>query len=555
MNPTASANVAAHLPEMARLQPEAAAIFIPQGLDAQKQTSYAKYTFAELDHESSRMATALESLGVKRGVRAVLMVPPGFEFFALTFALFKIGAVPVLVDPGMGVKNLKVCLAEAQPQAFIGIPKAHLARLVLGWGKPTVKILLTVGRRLFWGGSSLATILSKVPFDQQYATATTADDETAAILFTSGSTGVPKGAVYSHGNFSAQVEMLRQVYDIRPGEIDLPTFPLFALFAPALGMTSVVPEMDFTRPADVNPVKIIAAIEKFQITTMFGSPALINRVGRYGEDQGVKLPSLKRAISAGAPVPASVLERFTNMLSAEAQVFTPYGATEALPVCSIGSTEILAETRHATDQGRGVCVGKPVPNIELEIISISDEPIADWDSNLKLGVGEIGEIVVKGPQVTQSYFNRTESTALGKIADPDHDGFYHRMGDLGYRDEKGRIWFCGRKAHRVVTERETLFTIPCEAVFNTHQDVFRTALVGVGAPGQARPVLCIELEKGVDTSRLAAIHQELLTIGAELEVSRNIKSFLFHPAFPVDIRHNAKIFREKLAVWAGEQLS
>lgn len=193
-------------------------------------------------------------------------------------------------------------------------------------------------------------------------------------------------------------------------------------------MTSVVPEMDFTRPADVDPVKIIAAIEKFQITTMFGSPALINKVGRYGEAHKIRLPSLKRAISAGAPVPAAVLERFTAMLSNGAQVFTPYGATEALPVCSIGSAEILTETRFATDQGRGVCVGKPVPGIELEIIAILDTEIEAWHTDLRLGANEIGEIVVKGPQVTESYFNRTESTALGKIPDPDRDGFYHRMG-------------------------------------------------------------------------------------------------------------------------------
>ena len=243
------------------------------------------------------------------------------------------------------------------------------------------------------------------------------------------------------------------------------------------------------------------------------------------------------------------------MLSPEAQVFTPYGATEALPVCSIGSSEILGETCHATDQGRGVCVGKPVPNIELEIIAISDEPIEKWDAALTLAANEIGEIVVKGPQVTQSYFNRAQSTALGKIADLERGDFYHRMGDLGYRDEQGRVWFCGRKAHRVVTKQETLFTIPCEAIFNTHKAVFRTALVGVGEPGQARPVLCIELEKGADTSSLATIHQELVAIGAEHEVTRNIKAFLFHPEFPVDIRHNAKIFREKLALWAGEQLS
>jgi len=555
MTSTAPFNVAAHLPEMAHLQPDAPAIFIPVGQDDLKQTRYDRYSFAELDRASSRMARALETAGVSRGVRTVLMVPPGFEFFALTFALFKVGAVPVLVDPGMGVKNLKVCLAEAAPEAFIGIPKAQLARVLLGWGKSTIHILITVGKKYGWGGKTLHHLLAEVPQATSYPPCAAERDETAAILFTSGSTGVPKGAVYSHGNFAAQVAMLRQVYAIRPGEIDLPTFPLFALFAPALGMTSVVPEMDFTRPADVDPARIVAAIERFKVTTMFGSPALINRVGRYGEAHGLRLPSLKRAISAGAPVPATVLERFANMLTEEAEVYTPYGATEALPVCSIGSREILTETRQATDQGRGVCVGRPVPGITLEIIGIVDEPIAQWQEALRVADGEIGEIIVQGPQVTGSYFNRADSTALAKIADPANHSFYHRMGDLGYRDEQGRIWFCGRKAHRVETATETLYTIPCEAIFNTHKDVFRTALVGVGERGRQTPVLCVELEKGVDTSTVERIAQELLALGARFAITRNIRRVLFHPAFPVDIRHNAKIFREKLAAWAEEKVT
>jgi len=545
-----SVNVAAHLPAMARLQPAPPALHIPCGPVGPGQSRYTSFSFAELDRASSRMAFALASIGIKRGVRTVLMVTPGFEFFALTFALFKIGAVPVLVDPGMGVKNLKTCLAEAKPQAFIGITKAHIARLLLGWGKPDLTILLTVGRRLLWGGTTLDQLLKDIPADSDYPVADTAVDETAAILFTSGSTGVPKGAVYSHGNFAAQVELLRQVYDIRPGEIDLPTFPLFALFAPALGMTSVIPQMDFTRPAAVDPVKIIAAIKQFQITTMFGSPALINRVGRYCVEHGIKLPSLKRAISAGAPVPAAVLERFAGLLSSPAEVFTPYGATEALPVCSIGSREILTETRLATDRGAGVCVGRPVPGIDLQIIAISDTPIEHWSESRLVPDGTIGEIVVKGPQVTQSYYNRPQSTVLGKIADPDGIGFYHRMGDLGYRDTQGRIWFCGRKAHRVETGTESMYTIPCEAIFNTHPAVFRSALVGVGDAGQQTPVICIELEKSAASSDQAQLRQELLLLAATHDLTRRIKTVLFHPAFPVDIRHNAKIFREKLAVWA-----
>ncbi|MEJ2471329.1 MAG: fatty acid CoA ligase family protein [Desulfuromonadales bacterium] len=553
MSSAAPVNVAAHLAEMARRQPDAPAIFIPTGENQQGTTTYQKLSFAELDQMSNRMALALDSAGIRRGVRTVLMVPPGVEFFALTFALFKVGAVPVLVDPGMGTGNLKTCLAEAAPAAFIGITKAHLARLLLGWGKPTLKILLTVGKKYGWGGMTLAKAVARVATSCRYQAVQPETDETAAILFTSGSTGVPKGAVYSHGNFAAQVEMLRGVYDIRPGEIDLPTFPLFALFAPALGMTSVVPEMDFTRPAAVDPVKIVTAIETFQVTTMFGSPALIDRLGRYGKTRQLKLPSLKRAISAGAPVPARVLERFVSMLDEPAEIFTPYGATEALPVCSIGSREILAETRHATDQGKGVCIGRPVAGTVLEIIAIDDAPIASWDNNLKVADGTVGEIVVKGAQVTREYFNRTESTALAKIKDLADDSFYHRMGDLGYRDQQGRIWFCGRKSHRVVTAAGTLFTIPCEGIFNTHKEVLRTALVGVGPVGRQRPVLCVELEKGTDTAEVERIYQELLAIGSRHAITRPITRVLFHPAFPVDIRHNAKIFREKLALWAAEK--
>lgn len=544
-------NIAAHLPEMARLQPNTPAIFIPNpGRDT---TEYSEYSFRHLDQESNRMAFALDSVGISRGVRTVLMVTPGFEFFALTFALFKVGAVPVFVDPGMGIKNLKTCLSEAEPRAFIGIPKAHIARLILGWGRHTIKTCLTVGNKLFWGGTTLAKAMKPFPADRPYKTFEPTETDTAAILFTSGSTGVPKGVVYTHQNFVAQVDQLKKVYNITPGEIDIPTFPLFALYAPALGMTSVIPVMDFTRPGSVDPKNIIDPILKFNATTMFGSPALIRRVGDFGKENGIKLPTLKRAISAGAPVPARVLDTFSKMLEGDAEVYTPYGATEALPVCSIGSREILAETQFLTDQGKGVCVGKPVDNIRLEIIKITDEPIQEWDKNLRVNIGEIGEIVVSGPQATGSYFNRKESTALAKISQSDGDGICHRMGDLGYWDSKGRVWFCGRKSHRVITQAETLYTIPCEAIFNTHSKVFRTALVGIGKPGRQRPVICVELEKTVDAADHKAVLSDLKETAQNHDITKQIGLFMIHPEFPVDIRHNAKIFREKLADWVITQ--
>lgn len=542
-------NVATHLPALAARQPDTLAVLCPQGRDAAGKQTYARWTFKELDQQSDALAWGLDRLGVRRGVRTVLMVNPSLEFFALTFALFKIGAVPVLVDPGMGVRNLGRCLAEAEPEAFIGIPKAHIARLVLGWARKSLGILVTVGRRWFWGGHTLREVQA-VNGGKAYPVAPTTADETAGILFTSGSTGAPKGAVYTHGIFAAQVEMLRKLYRIEPGEIDLCTFPLFALFGPALGMTAVIPDMDATRPGQVDPRNIIEPIEQFQVTNMFGSPALLRRVAT----RDCKLTSLRRVISAGAPVPAVVIESLARMLAPGVQVHTPYGATESLPVASIGSDEILADTRHQTAKGAGVCVGRPVEGMRVAVIRISDEPIPTWSDELPVPTDEIGEIVVQGPVVTGAYYNRPEGNALAKIADPARESYWHRMGDVGYFDKQGRLWFCGRKSHRVITPQGTLYTIPVEAIFNTHPMVFRTALVGVGGAGGTQPVLCVELKLEYRHADRETIRRELGALAESQPHTRAIRKFLFHPAFPVDIRHNSKIFREKLAVWAAKQL-
>ncbi|HEX4049061.1 MAG TPA: peptide synthase, partial [Elusimicrobiota bacterium] len=225
-----------------------------------------------------------------------------------------------------------------------------------------------------------------------------------------------------------------------------------------------------------------------------------------------------------------------------------YGATESLPVALIGSSEILGETAELTERGRGVCVGRPAAGVDVAVIRITDAGIPQWRDALRLAPGEVGEIVVKGPVVTREYFRRPEADAAAKIAD--ETAVRHRMGDLGYIDERGRLWFCGRKAHRIKTENGELYTIPIEGIFNSHPAVKRTALVGVGL----RAVLCVELEPGMKLDR-QALTRELLSLAGTHDAAKEIKIILYHPSFPVDIRHNAKIFREKLAAWAKAELA
>jgi acyl-CoA synthetase (AMP-forming)/AMP-acid ligase II len=550
------ANIAGQLTEMARRHPHLRAVVVPEGRNTAGRIRYSHLTYRQLDEDSDRIARGLPSAGINAGDRAAVMVRPGLDFFALTFGLFKAGVVPVLIDPGMGLKSLGKCLGEASPHAFIGIPAAHAARKVLGWAKESVKArVLVSGRLRLPGMKTLGDVRREgsrviAAAGGQVQLPENTPEQIAAILFTSGSTGVPKGAVYTHAIFQAQIEKLRNLYGIEPGEIDLCTFPLFALFAPSLGMTSIVPVMDPTRPARVNPERLFEAIADFGPTNLFGSPALLRRVGPAGVSRGLKIPTLRRVVTAGAPSSARVLGEFAKLLEPPAEIFTPYGATEALPVASIGSNEILTETRFETDRGKGVCVGRPVEGIDARIIRIDDAAIPEWSDDLELPDGAIGEIAVAGAVVTREYFRRPEATALAKIADPARGRFFHRMGDLGYRDDRGRLWFCGRKSHRVVAPEGTYFTICCEGVFNAHPDVARTALVGASTPRGIVPVLCVEPVRRLGRADRARVERELLELGAAYPHTKPITKILFHDSFPVDIRHNSKIFREKLAVWA-----
>ena len=519
--------------DQARVAPDRVALALPRG------TGFRPTTYARLDARIDAVAAGLRHTGVQPGMRTALLVPPTEDFFVLAFALLRLRAVPVLIDPGIGRANVKGCLAEAAPEAFIGVAKAHLARRLLGWA-PTARVLVTAGAGPALGGRTLRRVEQDGRWRLPFAAVARPEGAPAAILFTSGSTGPPKGVEHGEQQLLAQAELVRALYDLVPGEVSLSTFAPFALFGPVLGMTTVVPRMDATRPADVVPARVVRAANRFGATVMFGSPALLDTVSRAGGS----MPTLRRVISAGAPVPRSVQRRTLSMLGPDAQIHTPYGATEALPVASIGSDELLALPEI------GICVGRPVPGVEVALIRVTDDPIRELTPDLLVeGVGEVGEVLVRGPVVSPAYADRPAATAAAKVH---WDGqIAHRMGDLASWDEQGRLWFAGRKAHVVHTALGPMYSVPCEEVFNLHPGVRRCALVGIGPVGHSTPVLCVELEGGVTAGD--PLTQELLALGRADERTRSIEVVRYHPGLPVDIRHNAKIDRAKLAVWAAAQ--
>lgn len=517
-----NANVARFLPERAQAEPTRLAVRLPQR--DRRGLRFADTSFAELETLSNALALDLEARGLRRGMRTLLLVRPGLELIGLTFALFKLGAVPVVIDPGMGRKHFLACVRRSGPEALVGIPAVHLLSRLFPSAFRSVRHRYRVGR--LPAASAVVPVLAR-----------TAPDELAAILFTSGSTGAPKGVCYTHGMFDAQVRLLQAAFAIAPGEVDLPMLPVFALFNPALGATTVVPEMDPRRPAQADPARLVEVIQAAQVTTSFGSPALWERVCTWCESHPQPLPSLRRILMAGAPVPPGLLQRLQPFLP-HAEIFSPYGATECLPVTVISAREVLAETAAQTTQGAGTCVGKALPGVRVRIIAAVDAPLADWSQAREMPLGSIGEIVVTGPTVTRSYDRLPEATARAKIVDAEGT-VWHRMGDAGYLDASGRLWFCGRLAERVLTPAGVRYTDPVEGVFNACPGVRRSALIGLGTPGQERPAVVIEPRP----DQVPPTLDQLQAWARQHTVTADLDTFFFCEAFPVDVRHNAKIHR------------
>lgn len=531
---TRTFNPAVFLTRAVAAHPDQRALIYRQG------ATWETLSFRALEARVDGFARQLAAQGVQRGQRVLIMLR-GADFVAVTFAVFKLGAVPALIDPGMGLKGVLACVRHLAPDVLIGIPPVMGIAVLFPNSFRSVRHRFTSG----WFPFVPRLVEQDGP---PVVTAETGVDEMAAILFTSGSTGPAKGVVYRHGIFEAQVEALRRMYDFTPGDIDVPGFPLFALFSTALGQTCLLPELNPSRPATVDAAKMVEAVRTFGAHSLQGSPAIWRRVGDHCRANGIRLPSVKRVLTFGAPISVDLITVWRDILSSGAQVHTPYGATESLPVATIGSDEVLRDTAAQTARGAGTCVGTLAPGISVRIIRITDDDLPLWSDALEVPSGEVGEIVVSGDVVTWSYDGLPKATAAAKIREG--DSVWHRMGDLGYLDAQGRLWFCGRKAHRIEGEGQRWLSVNGEEMVNLHAAVRRSALVGVGPMGQQEPVLIVEPVEMPPPAGLAS--QVLAMLHADPHYAA-VKRVLFHPDFPVDPRHNAKIHREDLAVWAARQ--
>ncbi|MGK8488927.1 fatty acid CoA ligase family protein [Nocardia asiatica] len=536
-----------------RTDPDRVAVRYAHGVDPDGLPAYRHLTYRELGLWSETIAGRLSAAGVGSGTRTIVLVLPSPELYAIMFGLLQIGAVPVVIDPGMGVRKMVRCLRAVDAEAFIGIPQAHALRVLFRPSLRTVRTAVTVGRRWFWRGESLRA-WGRTPTGPVRSGRPATDEDLSLIAFTTGSTGPAKAVQMTYGNLAAMVDQVHMARGEITPEASLITLPLVGVLDLLLGSRCVLPPLIPSKVGATDPAHVVDAIQKFGVRTMFASPAVLIPLLEHLRAHPVALTSLESIYSGGAPVPDWCIAGLREVLDEDTKVVTGYGSTEALPMSTIESRELLDGPVERAHHGAGTCVGRPAYQVQARIVAITDEPIPTMARAEELA-GElettrgIGELVVAGPNVSTRYYWPEQANTLGKIIDGDR--IWHRTGDLAWIDEQGRIWFCGRKSQRVITAHGPMFTVQVEQVFNTVAGVARTALVGIGPRGAQRPVLCVEVRPGADPD---IVEPALRAHGARFDLTRTIADFLIHPSFPVDIRHNAKIGRERLAVWAAERL-
>ncbi|MBF0450652.1 MAG: AMP-binding protein [Candidatus Magnetomorum sp.] len=549
---TGQTNISRHIVDLAKTSPYKKAVICLSGRDANGKMAYSHLTYRQFNQQSDDIARGLQRSGVVRGTKTALQMTPGVEWFTVAYALLKIGAVPVLIQPSLGFRHMAQCIKAVEPEALIISPKFQMLPLLYPGNYQSVHLQINTDRRWLKKGLSLVDLQQNEPGPFQVTESR--DQDPGMIIFsTTNETETPKPILLTHKVLNAIADLLTSVMDSSSDSVFFTTFPLFMILAPSMGIRQIVPSSQSMKGLKINPRMIVESVWDHGITHLLMSPTHLMVLEDFLKDAGIFLPSIQRMLSWGEAFPAQELQKLHYFINDQTQVFPLYGMAEAPVVTTLGSHEIVSETQIKTERGFGICQGKVIENMQMRVIEVSDRPIDNWSDDLLIEEAIIGELVVKGEAVSKKYSNNVTADALTKI--PDGKDMWHRTGDVGWLDAKGYFWFCGRKKDRIiVSEDETLYTIPCEAVFLRHQRVHRCIIVGVGPIPYQTPVLIIELARGDSGKYISTLTHELIDLAQAYPHTGNIKKILFRKSFPVHPLYHQKINRKQLTIWAAKKL-
>ena len=517
-------------------------------LGAEPGTGPRTLSWAGLAERVDALAAGLSAAGVRPGTRVNLLVPPGIELTSLIYACLRLGAVIVVADAGLGTKGLGRAIKGAGPQFLIGIDRGLVGARMFGWPGTRISVgTLSPAKKRLLGVQHSVDELIADGAGSEVSWPRVDPDTDAAVLFTSGSTGPAKGVVYTHRQLSAMRDAIRNTYNLRAGTSLVAGFAPFALLGPALGATSVTPDMDVTSPRTLTASALAEAAVAVSATTVFASPAALANVlatsNSLTPEQRSALSGVELLLSAGAPIPEPLLAKVAGLVP-NASLHTPYGMTEALPV-----TDISLDGIRAAGSGNGVCVGTPVSGAQVAVArldadgSVGSEPLTT--------PGLTGEILVRAPHVKDRY-DRLWITQTRSASIPG----WHRTGDVGHLDDDGRLWVEGRLGHILTTADGVRTPVAAEQAAETVDGVGRVAVVGVGPAGAQVPVAVIETNP---PAKRAGTASAALTSAVRSAVATtcgmDLAAVLVLEQMPTDIRHNSKIDRTALAAWASAVLS
>ena len=503
-------------------------------------------TFGELDELVQRTAEGLFGTGgVQVGDRVAVMIPPGVDLAIALYACWRMGAVPVLIDGGLGPAQMGAAMKVAHPNHLIGIRRALAAARTLRWPGRRIAVEPThrVARRLLGVEHDLASLQDapSVPLPA------VDPDAEAAVVFTSGATGPSKGVRYSAARIDTQIRTLVEQYNISADDSLVAAFAPFALYGPAMGIPSTVPDMDVSSPGTLTAATLLDAVEAVDASLVFASPAAILSVLETLDELGARdrtaLDHVRLLLSAGAPVPGHVLRAAVDRLVPNAAAHTPYGMTECLPVADIDLVSLESLGPDALHH-LGVCVGMPVDSVELLIDPLDELGVPTGLPTSEPGL--LGEVRVRAAHQRLGYDRLWHTTHLASPADGTH-----ATGDIGTIDADGRLWIGGRTGHVIRTATGPVAPTPIERAVDMLDGIRRSAAVGVGPAGAQVVVVIAETSDAgrrprqssldrIDRIRAAVAEATGLDVVACLEV----------PSLPVDRRHNSKIDRTQLADWA-----
>lgn len=501
-------------------------------------------TFADFHSDVTRIAGGLVDLGVEKGDRIAMLVPPGIDLAVCIFATWRVGAVVVLADAGLGLRGMGRALKSADPAYLIGIPRALAAAKAMRWPGTRISTspLASAGQRVIGPAASLDDLRDRgggVSLPPRPGPL-----DAAGVGFTSGSTGPAKGVTYRHYQLEAQRDALVRVYGITASDSLVAGFGPFALLGTLMGIPSVVPDMEVTSPGSLTAAGLADAAASIDATLVFASPAALGNVAatadQLSSDQGATFQRVRLLLSAGAPVPVSTLRAVADLFP-NAEAHTPYGMTEAMPVADISLIEI-----DAAGAGEGVCVGQPVNGVDAAISAI--DPYGRAVGELTADSGIVGEVCIRASHMRDGYDKLwlTEREASRPAG-------WHRTGDVGHFDEEGRLWIEGRIGHVITTAHGPVTPVGMEHGVVAVDGVEQAAVVGVGPVGTQQVVVVLSPVGGVRRPGLA--DESLVDRVREIADPVDVAAVLVAPSLPVDKRHNSKIDRSRIAEWAEKVLA